>query len=207
MVRKLLPEPPIEWRQIFLSQLRCPCWSQQRISRQLYILPRPVPPVHFYNSEEIWNNLLKVGNTKPAELGCRDTLRLESCYLLYGQDMDEDVSPLEAGIGWATKLQKGPFIGSEKIASQKEVGATRKSVAFKLTGKGIARSGMKVLKNGKEIGIVTSGTKLPTLGFAGGLALVENGLVTTGDNVEIDVRGKPQEAEIIKKPMYIGTVK
>ena len=138
---------------------------------------------------------------KPIGLGARDTLRLEACYLLYGNDMNDEVSPIEAGIGWATRMDCGDFIGKDVVATHKEAGAKRRQmIAFTLTDKGIARSGMELYKGDEKIGVVTSGGHLPTLEVAGGLALVDRGQVKAGDEIHVDIRGKRKLAKVVKKP-------
>ncbi len=143
----------------------------------------------------------------PIGLGARDTLRLEACYLLYGNDMDETATPLEVGISWATKLEKEDFIGKRALIEQKQEGVPRKLIAFKLEDPGVARSGMKVFKDGEAIGQVTSGSVLPTVGGAGGLALVKKEAVVINDSIEIEVRGKRKLAKVFKKPLYSAKVK
>lgn len=152
---------------------------------------------------QTWKELLS-GNepVKPIGLGARDTLRLEACYLLYGNDMDDSVNPLEAGISWATKIDKGDFIGRDKLIACKEAGVGRKVIAFKLNDKGIARGGMDIYAGEIQIGTVTSGSVLPTVGGSGGMALVSSDKVKIGDNIEIDVRGKRKSATVVKKPLY-----
>lgn len=161
------------------------------------------------SATHVWNTILATANDtgiKPVGLGARDTLRLEACYLLYGNDMNESVSPLEAGISWATRLQKGDFIGRDVLVAQKEQGVPRKNVAFKLLDKGIAREGMEIYKGDELVGKITSGSKLPTLDIAGGMALVD-AAVKVGDEVMVEVRGKKKRAEIMKKPLYSANVK
>ena len=158
-----------------------------------------------------WKKVLmteELTKVKPIGLGARDTLRLEACYPLYGQEMDETVSPLEIGIGWATRLDKAiSFIGHEAILEQKEKGLERRLYAFNMLDSAIARSHMKVFQNGKEIGFVTSGSVLPSLGERGGLALLNIFLLDEQKPIEIDVRGKLKTAKITKKPMYKAKIK
>ena len=144
---------------------------------------------------------------KPIGLGARDTLRLESCYLLYGNDMDESVSPLEAGIAWATKLEGADFCGKQALLDQKAAGVPRKLCAFLFEDQGVPRKGMRVLKGGEELGLVTSGSVLPTIGGSGGLALVKTDQAKVGDIVEVDVRGKLKKAKLVKKPFYKAKTK
>jgi aminomethyltransferase len=155
---------------------------------------------------ELWKKLLASDMVQPIGLGARDTLRLEACYLLYGNDMNETVSPLEAGIGWATKLDFD-FIGRDALLVQKEQGVKRKLVAFKMLDGGIPRHDMAVFSGDENIGTVTSGSVLPTVGGAGGLALLNSDFANIGNKVEIDVRGKRKLAEVVKKPLYIARVK
>jgi aminomethyltransferase len=160
-------------------------------------------------AEHCWQALTETEHlavVKPIGLGARDTLRLEACYLLYGNDMDEGVSPLEAGIGWATKIDKGDFIGRDALIKQKAEGLKRKIVAFKMNEDGIPRHDMPVYVNGNLAGKVTSGSVLPTLGGAGGMALLSAG-VKEGDQIEIDVRGKRKLATVAKRPLYSPKVK
>jgi aminomethyltransferase len=159
---------------------------------------------------KVWQALLateKETGIKPIGLGARDTLRLEACYLLYGNDMNDDVSPLEAGIGWATKLDAKDFIGKSHLVKQKKEGIKRKIFAFVVEDKAIPRHGMKIYKNGEEVGEVTSGSVLPTVGGAGGMALLQTGKIAEGDSIEIDVRGKRKLARIVKRPLYSARIK
>ena len=144
---------------------------------------------------------------QPIGLGARDTLRLEACYLLYGNDMNETVTPLEAGIAWAVRLEAGDFIGREALLHQKEKGLPRQSYAFKMEGDGIPRHDMDIYRDGEKIGRVTSGSVLPTVGGAGGLALLDPKKASIGDTVEIDVRGKRKLARLVQKPLYKAKVK
>ena len=160
--------------------------------------------------EKTWSALLEThsrSGIQPIGLGARDTLRLEACYLLYGNDMNDDVSPLEAGIAWAVKLSKGDFIGRNALLSQKEHGKKRTQFAFTMIEDGIPRAGMELHKNGERVGVVTSGSVLPTVGGAGGLALLDTGKVVLGDQVEVDIRGKRKLARLVEKPLYKAKVK
>jgi len=160
-------------------------------------------------AEKAWMALLELGpkhGVKPIGLGARDTLRLEACYLLYGNDMNDDVSPLEAGISWATKIDKGDFHGKDKLVAQKTKGLTRHIVAFKMQEDGIPRHGMKVFNGERESGEVTSGSVLPTVGGAGGMALVSTSL-KEGDEFFVDVRGNKKRAKVVKRPIYAARTK
>ncbi|MFK7823361.1 MAG: glycine cleavage system aminomethyltransferase GcvT [Oligoflexales bacterium] len=161
-------------------------------------------------AEACWQALLATEpqtEVKPIGLGARDTLRLEACYLLYGNDMDESVTPLEAGIAWATKLESSGFCGKEAIAKQKAAGVPRKLCSFLFEDQGVPRKGMRVLKGEDELGIVTSGSVLPSVGGSGGFALVSAGKVKVGDVIEVDVRGKLKKAKLVKKPFYKAKTK
>ena len=157
----------------------------------------------------LWEQALATRATtqiQPIGLGARDTLRLEACFLLYGNDMDETVSPLEAGIQWAVKFDKGDFLGRTALMQQKERGIARQLQAFRMLDAGIPRSHMSVLQEGQPVGQVTSGSHLPTLGFAGGLALLKSD-IKVGDLIQVDVRGKYKTARIVKKPFYQAKTK
>jgi aminomethyltransferase len=164
-------------------------------------------------AERLWMGLLELSTThgvRPIGLGARDTLRLEACYLLYGQDMNDQVTPLEAGIGWATKLDKADFIGKSKLVEQKAKGPERQIYAFKMMQDGIPRHGMPVYKsdhNGEKlIGAVTSGSVLPSVGGAGGMALLSS-RIKEGDEITIDIRGTRKVAQVVKRPLYAAKTK
>jgi aminomethyltransferase len=148
----------------------------------------------------VWAALLD-GGAAPAGLGARDTLRLEVCFHLYGNDMDETRNPIEAGLGWCCKEDTG-FIGAEAVASAREAGTEQKLVPFVLTGPGIPRQGNPVLKDGDDAGVVTSGTLSPCLETGIGMAYMTAELAEPGTDVQIDVRGKLREARIEAKPLY-----
>jgi aminomethyltransferase len=149
---------------------------------------------------EVWEALLAAG-AKPAGLAARDTLRMEVCFHLYGNDMDEHRNPIEAGLGWCCKEETG-FIGSEAVASARRSGTDQKLVPFVLTGPGIPRQGNAVLLAGDEVGVVTSGTLSPSLEVGIGMAYVAAELAEPGAEVEIDVRGKLRAARVESKPLY-----
>lgn len=152
--------------------------------------------------------MLEKSSAQPVGLGARDTLRLEAGYLLYGNDMDETVSPIEAGIGWAVRFEKGDFKGKAIMEAQKQGKApARKMLAFEMDEQGIARHGMEIFREGKKIGVVTSGSFLPSLEKAGGLALIDKDAAALGDLVEIDIRGKRKLAKLVKRPLYSAKVK
>ena len=152
---------------------------------------------------QVWNALFAAGDgvLSPVGLGARDTLRLEMKYALYGNDIDETTSPLEAGLGWITKLDAGDFIGRDVLQEQKETGVSRRLVAFKMDGRAIARHDYPVLDEaGETIGYVTSGTRSPTLGENIGLAYVPMGQHKIGMSIRIQVRKKVETATIVKPP-------
>ncbi len=160
---------------------------------------------------ELWDALLNEGASKglkPIGLGARDTLRLEARMPLYGNELADDIGPIEAGLGWAVKLDKGPFVGREAIAKVKESGPSRRTVGFRLLERaGSARHGYSVQLNGQDIGVVTSGAHSPTLGAEIGLALVSADTAGVGKPLEIVIRGRPVKAEQVKLPFYRRTRK
>jgi len=153
---------------------------------------------------EIWDILLEIGaasGLKPAGLGARDTLRLEAGMMLYGNDMDEKITPLEVVYGWITNLEKD-FIGSAALKRLKENGLSRKLVGFQMEERGIARHGYKVFKEEKEIGEVTSGTFTPTLQKAIGLAVVPIPYSEPGTEIFIQIRDHQTKAQVVGLPFY-----
>jgi aminomethyltransferase len=147
-------------------------------------------------AETVWDALMRAG-VKPVGLGARDTLRLEVCYHLYGNDLMESRGPIEAGLGWCCKENTG-FIGSDAVRAVREAGPAEKLAAFRFTGPGIPRQGNPVLGGGE----VTSGTMSPSLGIGIGMAYVPAASAEPGTEVEIDVRGKVRPAVVEKKPLY-----
>lgn len=140
---------------------------------------------------------------QPVGLGARDTLRFEAGLALYGQDLSEEISPIEAGLGFAVKTDKETdFIGKEALTEQKNKGASRKLVGFEMLDKGIPRHGYDVLKNEETIGHVTSGTQSPTLGKNLGTALIPSEFAHEGEEIDIQVRKKTLKAKIIPTPFY-----
>jgi aminomethyltransferase len=152
-----------------------------------------IAPAH---APAVWDALVNGGAT-PAGLGARDTLRLEVCFHLYGNDLTENRGPIEAGLGWCCKEDTG-FIGSDAVRAARDEGTAETLVPFKLTGPGIARQGNPV-KGGGE---VTSGTMSPCLGIGIGMAYVPVGKAEPGTPIDIDVRGKLRAAEVATKPLY-----
>lgn len=154
-------------------------------------------------AEQVWNAVFDAGSfasIKPIGLGARDTLRLEMGYCLYGNDIDDTTSPLEAGLGWITKFTKD-FTNSTELKKQKELGPSRKLVGFKLLDRGIPRHDYQIKDEaGNVIGKVTSGTMSPVLGIGVGLGYVTAAHTSPGSNIFIDVRGKALKAEVVKLP-------
>ena len=151
---------------------------------------------------ELWQKLLDAGVT-PCGLGARDTLRLEAAMALYGQDIDDRTTPLEAGLGWLVHLDtKGDFIGRSVLEQQKANGVDRKIVGLQMQGRNIARHDYPVLSTGETIGKVTSGTLSPTLGYPVALAYVSTDCAKVGQNLEVEIRNKTYPAVVVKRPFY-----
>jgi aminomethyltransferase len=148
----------------------------------------------------IWAELLDAG-VVPCGLGARDTLRLEACFHLHGNDLDPARIPIEAGLGWCCKEATG-FIGAEAIARARTEGTVEKLAPFKIEGAGIPRQGNLVLAGGEEVGEVTSGGFSPSLEIGVGMAYMRRDLAEPGTEVEIDVRGKRRAARVASKPLY-----
>ena len=150
----------------------------------------------------IWRALLEAGVT-PCGLGARDTLRLEVCFHLHGNDMGPDRNPIEAGLGWCCKEETG-FAGSEAVAAARAEGTAEKLAAFVIEGRGIARAGNPILAGPEAVpaGTVTSGTFSPSLGIGIGMGYVRADLAEPGTEIEIDVRGRIRDAEVKPKPLY-----
>ncbi|MDX1906553.1 MAG: glycine cleavage system aminomethyltransferase GcvT [Bacteroidia bacterium] len=151
----------------------------------------------------VWQDLLAAGQPYgliPCGLGARDTLRLEMGYMLYGNDINDTTSPLEAGLGWITKLNKGPFKGAGVIAALKATGLSRRLVGFELTDKGIPRAGYEIAAQGQVIGTVTSGSVSPVLGKGIGMGYVPVAYAAEGTELEIIVRGKGLPAQVVRTP-------
>lgn len=159
------------------------------------------------DAEQVWKAVFEAGahaNIKPIGLAARDTLRLEMGFCLYGNDIDDTTSPIEAGLGWITKFTK-EFVNSEALLAQKEAGTTRRLVGFELTERGIARHGYPIVDaNGSEIGYVTSGTMSPSLGKAIGLGYVTTENKTPDSQIFISIRNKSIPAKVVKLPFYKG---
>ncbi|HEY6996635.1 MAG TPA: glycine cleavage system aminomethyltransferase GcvT [Candidatus Binatia bacterium] len=153
----------------------------------------------------LWDALLSAGESEqliPAGLGARDTLRLEKAYPLYGHELDDEITPLEAGLGWVTKFSKPTFLGREVLVEQKNRGLRRKLVGLELLGPGIARANYELQKQGRAIGRITSGTKSPSLGKSIALGYVSFEDAEIGNRVDVNVRGRNVAAEIVPVPFY-----
>ena len=157
---------------------------------------------------QLWNKFLETGGygdtngILPCGLAARNTLRLESAMSLYGHELADDITPLEANLGWITKLQKGDFIGSASLAMQKEAGLTRKLAGFEMIEPGIARDGCDVYVGGEKVGQVTSGSPAPFLKKNIGLAFLPPDFANVGQEIKIDVRGKHIGARVVPTPFY-----
>lgn len=154
----------------------------------------------------LWSKLSAIEGLLPIGLGARDTLRLEAGYALYGNELSEDVTPLDVGLGWVVKLDTG-FLGSEALARHKEAGPTTTITGFEMEGRQIPRGGYPVFAEGRQVGQVTSGTFSPSLKKGVGLALVEKSARAAGTSVEIEIRGRRQQATIARPPFVRGSVK
>jgi aminomethyltransferase len=157
--------------------------------------------------QQIWDKVFEAGadyGIKPIGLAARDTLRLEMGYCLYGNDINDQTSPFEAGLGWITKFTKD-FVNSEALAKEKEHGPERKLIAFELDERGIPRHDYDIVDSqGKKIGIVTSGTMSPSMGKGIGLGYVPKVFSDVGSKIHIQIRKKSVAATVIKLPFYKG---
>jgi aminomethyltransferase len=150
---------------------------------------------------KLWETFLGL-DVVPCGLGARDTLRLEAAMHLYGQDMDETTTPLEASLAWVIDWQKPEFMGHEVLRAQKVVGSEKRLVGFEVQSRQIARHGYPITVDGEPIGIVTSGTLPPTINRPIGLGYVPTALSATGTAFEIEIRGKQIPAMVVKRPFY-----
>ncbi|HZF56749.1 MAG TPA: glycine cleavage system aminomethyltransferase GcvT [Polyangiaceae bacterium] len=158
------------------------------------------------DAPQLWRTLLDLGRDQgvmPAGLGARDTLRLESRLSLYGNDIDDTTNPIEAGLSWVVKLNKGDFIGRAALQRVKDEGPTRKLVGFEMTGRGIARHGYTLRdQTGIRVGVCTSGSPSPTLGKNIGMGYLPAPMSAVGTNFLVDCRGRTVEASVVKTPFY-----
>lgn len=157
-------------------------------------------------TEQVWNAVLETGRPLgmvPTGLGCRNTLRLEAKMALYGHEIDDTTNALEADLSWIVKLQKGDFLGREALLKVKEAGLTRKLVGFRMLEKrDIARDHMPVLIDGRQAGYVTSGSPSTTCGVNLGCAYVPMDHTEVGSRIQVEIRGKACEAEVVPTPFY-----
>ncbi len=153
----------------------------------------------------IWAELLDAG-VVPCGLGARDTLRLEACYHLHGNDLGPDRNPIEAGLGWCCAERTG-FVGAEAVARARAEGTAERLAPFRIEGAGIPRQGNPVLSGGEPAGVVTSGSFSPSLGMGIGMAYLRADLAEPGTELEIDVRGRRRPARVASKPLYESTRK
>ncbi len=154
----------------------------------------------------IWDAIFEAGEEEgiqPAGLGCRDTLRLEMGYCLYGNDINDETSPLEAGLGWITKLKKGDFVGREVLLKMKEEGVKRRLTGFKMEGRRVPRHGYAILdEEGQNVGEVTSGTMSPSLEYPIGMGYVKTGFHKPGTKLKVDTGRKQLDMEVVALPFY-----
>jgi len=157
------------------------------------------------HSQNAWHAIMEAGEEfeiEPIGLGARDALRMEVKYCLYGNDIDQTTNPLEAGLGWITKLDKGDFVGRDAIQKIKQEGLQRKLVGFELEGKAIPRHGYKIFNETEEIGVITSGMFSPVLQKPIGLGYVTLENSKIGSAINIDIRGRKLSAKVVKTPFY-----
>jgi len=156
-------------------------------------------------SERVWNELLEAGKAEgvmPVGLGARNTLRLEAAYPLYGHELDEQITLLEANLGWICKLEKGDFLGRDVLLKQHQEGTRKKLIGFEMTERGIGRDGYNVVMDGKVVGKVTSGSPAPFLGKNIGMAYVPAECAQPGRDIQIEIRGKLVGARQVPLPFY-----
>ncbi len=157
------------------------------------------------DARALWDALLEAGrrfDIRPAGLGARDTLRLERALPLYGHELTDETTPIEAGLGWAVRFTKTSFIGRDALWQQRERGLPRRLVGLEMTEPGIPRQGYPIVYGGGVVGAVTSGTKSPTLGKAIGLGYVASTLGAVGAQLGVDIRGRVIGARVVQLPFY-----
>ncbi len=153
----------------------------------------------------LWDALIETGASLglvPAGLGARDTLRLEAGFMLYGSDIDETTTPLEAPLGWTVKWDKGEFIGRDALLRQRQEGPARKLVGFTVEGRAVARQGFAILYQGERVGTVTSGTFSPTLQVGIGMGYLPVALVKNGESLSVEIRDRPLPIRLTRLPFY-----
>jgi aminomethyltransferase len=159
---------------------------------------------------ELWSALMSAGEPygiKPIGLGARDTLRLEMAYALYGNDITAETTPLQAGLAWIVRLNKGEFIGREALLKEKSEGLARKLIGFEMVDRGVPRGHYRILVDGQVVGEVTSGTVSPSLNKGIGLGYVPVPYAKAGTTLQIDIRGKPAQALVTSTPFYPSQVR
>jgi aminomethyltransferase len=156
-------------------------------------------------AEAVWEALLASGASEglePAGLGARDSLRLEAAMALYGHELSEEITPLEAGLGWVVKFKKGDYLGRDVLLAQREAGLSRRLCGFEVVERGIAREGHEVFSNGERVAVVTSGVWSPTLEKAIGMTFLPTDLAERGTPIEIQVRKRRLAARVVELPFY-----
>ena len=169
---------------------------------ELYLMGEPASNPR--RAEKLWNALLGAGEgvgIKPCGIGARDTTRLEAGYVLYGNELTENITPFEARISYAVKLEKGEFIGRTALKEQKKMGLRHARIGLRMLERGVPRQGYKLLKGGEEGGHVTSGTMSPLLNVGIAMGYASPDLVP-GEEIAVDIRGKPYAAEVVNWPFY-----
>ena len=154
------------------------------------------------NAAHVWNAIMATGEVTPAGLGCRDSLRLEMGMALYGNDIDDTVTPLEANLAWIVKMAKGDFVGRDALVRQKEQGIAKKLVGFTTSERAFPRHGYPVVCDGQPSGVVCSGTLSPTLNIPIGTCYLPTAHAKPGSELGVDIRGKIIKAEVVKTPFY-----
>jgi aminomethyltransferase len=162
---------------------------------ELFTREDPVP---------LWQALVAAGSVQPCGLGARDVLRIEAGNVLYGHEIGDDVNPLAAGLGWVIKPEKGPFIGADAIAAVRAEGPAYRLVGLTMRGRAIPRQGYPLLHNEEKVGEVTSGTFSPTLERPIGMAFVPTHLAEPETPLAVEVRGRPEPADVTALPFYRG---
>ena len=198
---KLAELPAFHFRDVVLANVRCTAARTGYTGEdgvELFCAPEDAPA--------LWRSLLGLGEPlgiAACGLAARDTLRLEARLSLYGNDIDETTNPIEAGLGWVVKLDKGDFVGRDALARVKAAGPARKLVGFEMVGRGIARHGYTIHDgSGARVGLCTSGSPAPTLGKNIGLGYVPATMSAVGTGLVVDCRGRLVEARVVKTPFY-----
>lgn len=155
---------------------------------------------------QVWETLIQLPGVEPIGLGARDTLRLESGYALYGHELSEEITPLDASLGWVVKLDKA-FVGRDALQAYKEKGVERCLVGLEMEGRAIPREGYPLYHQGRQVGHVTSGTFSPSLKKGVALGSVETGLRAVGTEIEVEIRGRHERAKVTRLPFVKGSVR